>query len=306
MVSLSQSFRHFIGQRRNPGADLLFPYDITAKSHSVADGFRRRTVIIGAHRLLIQPVGVPPERIPYLAQPRRHQLTIRGGKIADGHDSKAPECFRRFPPGKQHVADRQRIREGAVMLPIHHGGRVRLFVVAPQLCKHPAEADPDRNGNADLLPHPRTKHVRQLAGGHGKQVHAPRKVEKGFVNPERVHKIGIIQINSVDPLGDLGIFAVMRGHAHKIRAFFFRLENGFGSLHPRRLGKLVFRQHNAMAVFGVTGHRHRHPCQRRIGKRFHRGKKRIAVTMQNHAIHPAPPFFLSLYPLFLSPSSRFS
>ena len=89
------------------------------------------------------------------------------------------------------------------------GRAIRFLVVAAELGERAVERHTDRDGQSDLLAHAAAQLVRDMLAG-AEQVHRAGDIKEGFVNAERIDKIGVLQVQLVAFARKLHIFAPMR------------------------------------------------------------------------------------------------
>ena len=133
---------------------------------------------------------------------------IAGGKLADRAYAQSVQ------PVAGAFADRQERVRGQgphALLEILAKNRraVRLFVIAAELGERAVERHADRDGQSDLLAHAAAQLVRNMLAG-AEQVHRAGDIKEGFVNAERIDKIGVLQVQLVAFARKLHIFAPMR------------------------------------------------------------------------------------------------
>ncbi len=112
-----------------------------------------------------------------------------------------------------------------------------------------------------------------------------RDVQPCFVQSERFHLIGIIQINLPDFLGIAHVKGKSGRQHGQFRTFSPCLPKGLSCRNATVLCKLIFCQDNAMPLFRIPANSKWLPLQLRMIKSFYRGIKTVAVAVQDDAIH---------------------
>ena len=134
---------------------------------------------------------------------------IAGRKLADRAHAQSVQ-----PVAGAFADIEQRVRgQGPHALPEvlagKHGRAVRFLVVAAELGERAVKRHADRDGQSDLLAHAAAQLVCDMLTG-AEQVHRAGDIKEGFVNAERIDKIGVLQVQLVAFARKLHIFAPMR------------------------------------------------------------------------------------------------
>ena len=208
-AALSQTSADIVAQRRDAHAAFVRAEQIVRERHAVADRFDLAFRVKRAHRLIVLASGVTQQKIAVFAQNAVDKRRIAGGKLADRAHAQSVQ------PVAGAFADIQKRVRGqgphALLEIFARKDRraVRLFVIAAELGERAVERHADRNGQPDLLAHAAAQLVRDMLA-RAEQVHRAGDIEEGFVNAERIDKIGVLQVQLVALARKLHIFAPMR------------------------------------------------------------------------------------------------
>jgi hypothetical protein len=171
-----------------------------------------------------------------------------------------------------------------VVFPADDRCGVRLFIVASQFRENLVKRNADGDCQAGFPANDIPKSVGNCLAV-AEQHAAAGYVKPAFVNAERFHKVGVPPVDFVDLLRVFPVFRKMRSGKNQLGAFALCLPNCFGGLYAVFFGKLVFSKDDAVAAFRVAADSHGHLCKLRLEQTFHRGKKRIAIAVQNGSVH---------------------
>ena len=208
-AAFSQTSADIVAQRRNAHAAFVRAEQIVRERHAVADRLDLALGVKRAHRLIVLASGVTQQKIAVFAQNVVDKCRIAGGKLADRAHAQSVQ------PVAGAFADIQECVRGqgphALLEIFARKDRraVRLFVIAAELGERAVERHADRDGQSDLLAHAAAQLVRDMLAG-AEQVHRAGDIEEGFVNAERIDKIGVLQVQLVAFARKLHIFAPMR------------------------------------------------------------------------------------------------
>ena len=252
----------------------------------VAYAFHLPVILDVAHRTFIQAVGIAVEHTAHLPQLPLQPGPVGRRQLADGMDSQPFQLLLDILPHIEKGGGGQGPDDLMKIFPGDLGGGIRFAVIAAQLGKNLIEAHPHRDGEPQFLPDTGPQLVGNLAACP-KQLAAPGDIQPAFVDAKRLHQIGVLGVDGVDQAGIFHIFATVSGGQHQPGAFALGLPDGLRRLDAILLRQLVFRQDHPMAALRIPAHRHGHIFQLRAQQALHRGIKGVAVTVQNHPIHPA-------------------
>ena len=240
--------------------------------------------MLGADGGVVQPVGVAVELDARLAHELLQHLRLAGGQLADGLHAELGQRALCGAAHEQQVAHRQGPHYVPPVLTRDDGGGVGLFVVAAQLGEHLVEGYAHGDGQSQLLPEPGADAVRQLPGVAAEQVEAAGDVQPALIDAEGLHQVGVLAVDGVDPAGVVGIQAVVGRQQYQVGTLLPGLPHRLRRLDAHFLGRLVFRQNDAVAGGGVAADGHRHVLQRRFFQQLHRREKAVQVAVENDAV----------------------
>ncbi|MPN22784.1 hypothetical protein SDC9_170168 [bioreactor metagenome] len=194
---------------------------------------------------MLQPVGIFVELTARFSHQRFQLAHIHGRQLPDGPHAKLRQGRLCGSSHKQQRLYRQRPHKVLPVLRGNHRGCVWLFVIAAQLCKHLVKADPHGHRQSQLLFHSGADLIRHGPPVSAQQVEGPGHIQPALVHTERLHQIGVLLINGVDPVGIFPVQVVMGRQQHQSGAFFPRLPDGFRRDHAKFFRRFVLCQHNA-------------------------------------------------------------
>lgn len=106
-------------------------------------------------------------------------------------------------------------------------------------------------------------------------------VQPAFVDAERLHQIGVLIIDCVDPPGVFVISLMVGRQQNQVRAFLPGLPDRFRRLNAVFFCRVILRQDDAVAGGRIAADGGRNVFQLRVGQQFHRRvmlrKKRLSM-----------------------------
>ena len=279
----AQAGGDFIRQHGNAGHDFVLGDQIPLEGHAPADRLDFRRVAPLPHPFRVQAVGVLPQRFPAFSQQRLDTRFGLRGQVADGTDAFFRQRVHGGFPGEQQVGNRQGPEDFLEVIFRDHCGRVGLFIVGAHLGEHLVEGNAHGDGDADFPAHPLPDGIRQFPGREMIKLRRARHVQIGFVDGRGLHKIRIIPIDGVHPVGYFFVVMMPGRDEHDARAFLFCLPHRIGGFYAGFFRQLVLRHHHAQAVFRVARHRHGHIPEFRPLQYFAGRKKVVAIAMEDQA-----------------------
>ena len=230
--------------------DVADAVDVFKIGEGIAHLFEGFPLARRTHGRGIFSAGIGGEGGAPLAEVIAQKAGICRRQGADGGDAHLLQPLRRRPADIQKVGDGEREDLFAEVLAVHHRDGVRLFEVGGELGEHFIEADPHRNGEAEL----------RFDGGadaFGDLFSAAEDGTAGDVKPAFVHAEGLDLIGEAGV--DLparpriaGVFRKARRTDDEAGALALRLPDDVARLDAARLRLFALGKNDAVAKFGVA------------------------------------------------------
>ena len=281
---LPQPPGHAVAEHLQAAAHLLPAGQVFRKGGAVAHGLYRLVLVLGTNGGVVQPICVAVELHARLAHELLQHLRLARRQLPDGLHAKLGQRALCSAAHEQQIAHRQGPHHVPPVFPGDHGGGVRLLVVAAQLGEYLVEGHAHGDGQPQLLPEPGADAVRQLPGIAAEQVEAAGDVQPALIDAERLHQIGVLTVDGVDPAGVVGVQAVVGRQQYQVGALLFSLPYCLRRLDAHLLGGFVFGQNDAVAGGGVAADGHRYILQRRFFQQLYRGEKAVQIAVEDDAV----------------------
>ena len=247
----------------------------------------RRRARAGNHFGCVQPVGIPPQRIPVFSQPRAQMPRWRLGDLPDGADAPLLQRPIGGRPHAHHLAGRQLPYPFPEIILRDARHRIRLFQITAQFGKNLVKGYAYRYGQPQFPLGSLPDRVGDLPGIAEEQGTA-RYVQPAFVTSEGLHPIGVFLVDGLGQTGIFFILLIMGLSQDRVGAFLQYVDDGVARADTVFLGRIILRQTNAVPLFYRTAYRHGPILPFRMAHALHGRKKIIQIAVQNTSAHRAP------------------
>lgn len=158
-----------------------------------------------------------------------------------------------LPSRGQHTTAPARAAAGDALVIVRRNQRHRVgfFDVRTQFGEHLVVRNADGHRDAELLPDAPANDLREAVGirhvrrGRG-------DVDPVFVEPKRLHPVGILAIDRAAQRGKFLICVIVRLDRNQQRAFLLGLPDGLARLDAKLFRRLVFGEDDAVPRLGIA------------------------------------------------------